>query len=455
VVSAVKFDQRQRRNLRLNALLSLAGTFVIAALLAWLSVQYPFRFDATKDARNSLSQTSRSVLTQLSGPVTITAYAHLQSTKRSTISSLVERYRRHKEDLELEFRNPDAVPDELRSRGISVDGELVVHYGGRDEHVTRVNEQEISNALQRLGRAEGQWLVFLDGHGERRPFGGANHDIGTWGTRVETLGYKLQSLNLGKAAAVPDNAAVLIIASPQLPVLPDEAEMIVRHVQSGGNLLWLKEPGVEDGLEPLADALGVSFLPGIVIDPASRRFSNAHATFAIVAEYAAHASTEGFRATTMFPRASAVEIADDSRFVAHPILETGHSAWSETGMLEGEVTLDDHDTAGPLVLGLSLTRPRGTDDQQQKGEQRIVVIGDGDFLSNTYVGNSGNANLGVRLATWLAKDDNYLQISANTASAKFELKEATGMVLALGFLLFMPLGLAGCGTLIWWRRRRA
>ena len=65
VVCAVRVDRLTRRSLRLNGTLAIVAIIVIAALLAWLSVQNPRSFDATKSGRNSLSQTSVAVLKQL------------------------------------------------------------------------------------------------------------------------------------------------------------------------------------------------------------------------------------------------------------------------------------------------------------------------------------------------------------------------------------------------------
>ncbi len=457
VVCAVKFDRLTRRSLRLNGLLAIVAIIVITALLAWLSVQNPRSFDATESGRNSLSQTSVAVLEQLTRPVTVTAYARTEPEHRARITNLISRYSRHKTDLLLQFRDPDSVPDELRNLGITTDGELLIRYANRTEHVIHHTEQAFSNALQRLGRAEDQWLFFLEGHGERQPLGTANHDLGVWGVGLEKKGFKLQSLNLANTATVPGNAAVLIVASPMVKVLPEEAKTIVQHIETGGNLLWLAEPAADHGLDLLAEALGIKFVTGTIVDPTSRRYKNADPTFAVVSEYAAHPSTEGFRYTTLYPRATAIEVVDDSRYLARALLETAPGAWSEAGVLDGEVGLDASiDTPGPLTLGLSLTRQRHAKDGDNQGKQRIAVLGDGDFLSNTYVGNSGNLDFGLRIITWLAADDDFLKIPARTTNNhQFELDDTTGLFLAICFLFGFPLSLAGCGSALWWHRRRS
>ncbi len=85
----------------------------------------------------------------------------------------------------------------------------------------------------------------------------------------------------------------------------------------------------------------------------------------------------------------------------------------------------------------------------------MVVVGDGDFLSNAYLGNGGNLNLGMNIFNWLAHDDSFIAIPAKTApDTSLNLsKIATGSI-GLGFLIVLPLLLLGSGLVIWLKRRK-
>ena len=104
-----------------------------------------------------------------------------------------------------------------------------------------------------------------------------------------------------------------------------------------------------------------------------------------------------------------------------------------------------------LVIGVALSRPVPHSDGEK--EQRLVIIGDGDFLSNTYLGNIGNLDLGLKLMNWLAAADDLIDIPARTVpDLTLELSYTTSAVIGFTFLLVLPLVLLSSGLIIWWRR---
>ncbi len=447
----------RRTSIRLQLWFTAGLIVACAALAGWLTTQYGREFDVTATGRHTLSDASRAVLALLDGPVTITAYARPDPELRGSISHLVERYRGHKPDLDLHFLDPDEVPDQVREQGVGSDGELVVAYGGRSEHVTGQTEQALTNALQTLARGQERYVVFVEGHGERAPLGQANHDVSQWAARLQARGLKVQSLNLATAGAVPDNTAVLVLASPRVALLPAELAALEAWTAGGGNLLWLTEPDADPGLAPLAAALGIEVVPGTIVDPATRAFAIDNAAFALVTAYPVHAATAGFRYVSVFPFAAALATRSGSGWDAQALLSTGDGAWSETGALEGDLRYDEGgDFMGPLTLGYALTRERAAADGGTPAQQRAVVIGDGDFLSNTYLGNGGNLDLGVRLVEWLARDEQFVSVPARTArDLTFDLSEPVAFGLAAWFLIGCPLLLLGIAGWIGARRRRA
>jgi ABC-type uncharacterized transport system involved in gliding motility auxiliary subunit len=88
-------------------------------------------------------------------------------------------------------------------------------------------------------------------------------------------------------------------------------------------------------------------------------------------------------------------------------------------------------------------------------DQRVIVIGNSNFLANQYLGNAGNLDLGINLINWLAGDENLIAIQPRaTKDAQIELTQNKKLLLVLGFLIAIPLAFLIAGSLVWWRRRK-
>jgi ABC-type uncharacterized transport system involved in gliding motility auxiliary subunit len=464
----MKIDARTHLEIRLqNLVFTLLFLGVIGAL-GWLSTRYSAQFDWTADNRHTLSPASVKLLDLLQGPVKVTAYAREEKSLREQISEQVARYTRRKPDMTLAFVNPDTQPDKVRDLGISRDGELRLQYGGREEEASEASEMAIGNALQRLAHAGESYVAFLEGHGERSPQGQANHDLGQFSEELKRKGVNISLLNLAVTPKIPDNVDVLALAGPRTHLLPGEVEQIEAYAEKGGNLLWLADPGDLHGLAPLAKRLGLKFLPGVVVDASTQLLGIKDPTFALAAEYPPHPITLGFDAMTVFPSASALEQEGESDFQRTPFLGTLQRSWTETGPIEGKIQFDagQDEREGPLQIGYALTRERKPADapnadgghEAENGspdEQRVAVIGDGDFLANAYLGNGGNLNLGMNIVNWLGRNDALINIPARIARDKtLNLSNVAAVLIAAGFLFILPIALIGAGAFIWFKRRR-
>jgi ABC-type uncharacterized transport system involved in gliding motility auxiliary subunit len=452
----MQLNRKTRLQLKIQSALFVALYVGVIGLLAWLTTQYYFTIDLTANQRNSLSNETIRLLGRIEQPVSVTAFVNPANESKANIDTLFERYHEQLPLLEYESINPDFAPDLLRQHNIQRDGEIVIEVGERRENLSSITEATVTNAIARLLRQGERWAVFLEGHGERDPYGQANFDIQLFAARMATKGFNIETVNLLQTTAIPANTDILVIADPADALLPGETQLIGQYIRDGGNLLWLADLQSQPPLDALAETLDIEFLPGVVVDTSAQILGLSRVDFALVADYPRHAITTAIDSLTLFPRARAMTFhGEEGEWLAEPILATQPRSWNETGELEGRINQGDNsaETAGPLTLGYALSRSL-QDDAGNLSTQRILVTGDADFLSNQYLGNGANLELGLNMFNWLSHDDNLIAISPRSApDTRLELSDNAQLAIAALFLLLLPLSLLATGIRIWLLRR--
>lgn len=453
----MEFNKRLRRHLRVQDAVFLVLLLTALGLVGWLLQRYQLEFDLTASGRNSLSQASQKLLAKMPGPIRIDAYARELkfSPTRRQISDLVHLYQGQKSDIHLHFINPDSHPKQVREQGITLEGEMVVHYQGRSQHLSDISEQALSNTLLRLLRTNRKPIYFLTGHGERKRSGHSNPDLGLFNAKLNKSGFSVHDWNLPMQHQLPKDASVLVIASPKDNYLPGEVKLLEKFIENGGNLLWLMEPGGLHGLGDLASKLGMDQVPGTIADPSGELLGLNNAAFTLISDYPDHPITRGLSSVTLLPLACALESAEGTDWQITPLLKTSADSWSETGKLSKVIQYDtEDDIPGPLVVAYALQRPLG-DNEAPTPEQRVVVMGDGDFLSNAYLGNGANLKLGQAMINWLSHEDAVLPIqNRSDADTQLHWGRTEIRLMEAVFVILIPLGLVASGVGIWWMRRR-
>lgn len=432
----------------------------VVTCMAFLSTRYRIDGDWSAGDRASLSEPTIRLLDTLTDPVDVTSYARPEGGLRDVVADFIERYQHHKSDISLRFVDPDSDPEAMRDAGIRIDGELQLNYRGRSERLVILSETEFTKSLLRLSRARERIVGFLDGDGERHPLGKANADVGQFVMALGGQGVRSVPLALAAIGKIPQNIDLMVIANPQIRLADNVVGELIDYVDRGGHVLWLTEPGEDVGLGPLFSALSLRQLAGQVVDGNGQAFGLGDPSFVAISQYPKHAIDNDFGLTTLFPQVAALAQLADPKWKLESILKSSSQSWNETGAMPkaGEASanisqdINAGEVPGPLDLGFALTRSSPSPDHS---EQRAVVIGDGDFLSNSYLGNAGNREFGLRLFNWLLQDDSLIDIPERVAPDRLlSLSQGALNVIGLLALVILPGLLAGSGLFIRWRRRR-
>ena len=493
--SALIGDERRLRDwprLQRLAADSLFALLLLSILLlaGWHTARHEHYWDWTSSGRNSLSSESIAVLGALEEPLHITVFAAPEHRVGRAAEQLLARYRQQRPDLLVDYADPQRFPEQARDANVQLIGQLVVDYQGRREMLSVLSESALTNAIARLTKPEAPWVAVLEGHGERAISGGAGPNLGRFAQLLHQRGYRLLPLDLARAPAIPTNVDLLLLSMPSIALFPGEAEALLDYVQAGGNLLWLMDPTTPDdgllGLESLAEQLGVRPLPGQIVDAAASEQGLDSPTFAIVEHWPEHPLGRGLTRAAIFPGSLAFSdlIAPDWQLAT--TLATGELSWNETGPVRGEIARDEGagERPGPLALALVLTRPApatatlaaapASASAPQPGpgpepapisepdarpipepRQRIIIVGDGDFLSNAHLGNGINEALALRMVRWLAGREDLVSVPDPISDTdSLILAPVRGWAIVGGGLFALPALLAALGIAIRWQRGR-
>ena len=452
---------RQRLQTLLQNWVFVALFIILVLLLGFISNQYEFSKDITQANRNTLTEGSIGVLKEMDGPINLTVFATKDDVNkgdkfRQGIINFIARYQRSKPDINIKFISPVEEPKLAQDMGIRVDGEVVVEYNKRTEHITPpFAEQELTNLLVRLTRTNEKPIMYLDGHGEKNLLGLKNSDLGEFGKQLENKGFKFSNPDLTVLPSVPDEGSMLVIASPKKDVSDLEAKKIVKFLESGGNLLWLLDDGNFKGLDEVAQYIGLTVLDGKIYDPSSEQYgSTPGLTFAL--RYGDHPITRNFMLRTLFsnPKALNAKGTYENGWEVTELVDVAAGGWLERGNETNPTFEEDQDQSGPINIAVALKREYG------EVGQRVVVVGNSEFLSNAFITSGGNLDLGVNLVNWLSGDDKLINIQpmplkdVNVTIPETRTSFVIAWTIFHSFQYFIPFGLFIGGIWLWLRRRK-
>lgn len=439
---------------RLHVVLTLLLLCIVLAL-GWLSQRFSTAFDVTANDRHSLTPATIDVLQALDKPVELIAVLGPDAAQQAGVRALVSRFQAIKPDLQLRFINPETDPAAARALDAAPGGELILRTAGREQRLQTLSERTLVDSLRLLNREGERDIVFITGHDERSPTRGDNDGWSRIATELEAIGLVSREVSLVSQPRLSDDIDLVVLAAPRRPYFPGEIASINDYLLRGGNFLWLSEipndAPAGPGLQLLADQLGVDTLPGRVIDSDSQALNAQSPDFVLLDRFPAHPVTDRLSSPILLPQASALSVTPLAGQETLPLLQTPASSWTETGALTGAIQYDDNtvEVAGPLMLGISIERPRA------QGTQRIAVLGDADFAASQFLDNGANKAFTESLILWLTGESDALEFVTHKApDSELQLDNRSIVVISALYLAGLPALLLLIAAIVRWRRRR-
>ncbi len=462
-------DYFKRRSTRhgANALILILLVLGILVFVEAISARHSMRFDLTAGKRFTLSEQTLRILKNLEKPVRVTAFYQEASPQAEEAEDLLDQYAYASPKFSFEFVDPDRFPGKARRYNITAYDTLMLETDTREEKITKITEQELTNALLRVTRKGEKVIYFATGHDEKSTDNYGKDGYSSVKKAVEDQNYMVMDLLLMRAEEVPADASVLIIAGPEKALFPEEVSTLKRFVDQGGHLLILIDPETDTGLGEFLKSFGINVGQDIIVDKLSRLFGADYLT-PIVSEYAGyHPITENFGTASFFPLARSISVAKDvpQHVQNTELAKTGPSSWAETDLAmlrQGKASFDSlKDTMGPIPVAMVSTIQHETEEAKDGQDAprptprpaRIVVFGDSDFAGNSYVNLSGNQDLFMNALSWLAEEEDLIAIRPKELNSQpVVLSYAESRVIFWASVVLLPGGVLIIGIVVLRRR---
>ena len=477
------------RGRRGEVVLHTLGVVGVLIALAYLAARFPYRLDMTEAKLYSLSPQTITMLQRLENPVHI-VFFH-DPMMRETVE-LYELMARQTDKVTVEFYDPMTSPAQARLLGVQFAGTALMRSGERKLQVHGASETDIANGILRVSRGATQRICFLDGHGEADPFSLESHDHleGTAGhthgmgakvvvherhgmakarNALETMNYQVEKVALPRSADALAHCGVLVVAGPKSALLPAEVAAVRGYLSAGGNAMFMLDPFVATGLEPVMREIGVMLDNTIVIDPASHFWADPSSP--AVTDYNRHQVTRDLP-LTFFPGARSLSPTPERvpGISIVPLVNTSKSSYGETSPDRAEFD-KGKDLPGPTTLMVIVTRriadqgraarrdgspsPAASADQPAaEHRSRVVIAGDSDFATNSFFHIMGNGNLFLNSVNYLAAQENLIGVEPRTFDiprVNLTNRQMKGTVFLS--IVLVPALLAVVGAAVWWKQR--
>lgn len=466
-----------------------AMMLILVGILAFVNLigsRYSRRFDTTATQRFSLAELTVNVLQGLNQDVHVVGFLRStgpEATTRFQLEDLLSQYRYHSKRVSYEFVDPDREPTKARQYNITTYGSIVFESQGKTEHLTRSNEESITNALVKVTRKGKKAIYFLEGHGEHSINLSDPNGYSLLQQSLQNQSYEVKSLSLLTESTVPGDCSALIIAGAKKDLLSNEAVALEAYLKRGGRALFLLDPDLPDKSADFSRLLANWFIKignDVVVDasPAGRNIGmGVYAPS--VQQYTPHPITKNFRQASILPMTRSVDTAaaaTDSNQI-QSLAMTGDRSWAETTFpkdaqdaMQSEPTFDQgKDTMGPISVAVAVTadpRIRARDlsaltpqemastPQEHELKTRVVVIGNSIFAANAYFGLPGNGDFVMNSVNWLAEEEDLIAIrpkSSDTRLVQISITQMWNIFVITGVLA--PIGILIAGIVVWWKRR--
>ncbi len=479
---------------------------IIGSVFLWAGINfsaYTFnqRWDLTSAKQHTLTGNTIELIKGLTQGVQLTAFYVGMPPKY--LEDLFKEYERLSEGkIKTEIIDPIVQIGYAAKFGNVISGKekkVIVQSGGERKDMdftkTPLSEEELTNAILRVTR-EARKIYFLTGHREYGINDEGDNGLSTLSKLLSANNISSKELMLGIEDEIPKDCDVLIIAGPHDSLTEKEKTTIEEYLERGGDALFLIEqiivttpdnPLTEEekdrnpSLNSILNKWGINIGNDIVVDLSSHAGGDVGSP--ATRNYMPHKAIIKNLDYTFYVRPRSISVLEDRRksIKIAPVVFTvsKEKSWAETNRTL-QIQFDETvDTPGPVPIAFVILDPKSQTSQRESSpdsndsvsrpdsgvhlnqnvgkekisDTRIIVFTDADFLTNVFINQYSNAEMGLNIINWLSEMDYRIFLDQKEITVEhFDLTSKQKRIIIM--ILFLMPALVGITGIMTWLRQK-
>lgn len=473
---------------------SAALSVIVVAVIVVLNLvvgQIPSKytqFDISTGKLYTIGDETKETLKNLTDDITI--YYIVQSgNEDSNIEKLLDQYEEGSPKIKVETVDPVANPAFIKqyTEDSLSENSLIVVGGSRSKVVSYNNlyeteldyttyqstvtgfdgEGQITSAIAYVISEDVPVLYYVEGHSEVSIPDSLND-------RIEKANLELKSLNLLTSDEIPEDAAGLLLNSPETDYSADEAQKVIDYLKDGGKAIILTDYVGNDlkNYYSILEEYGIEITDGIIVETDTDHY--VQIPYYIVPTIGASDVTDGMTlgaSNVLLSGCQGLNVAEDVRdtLVIDQILSPTDEAFVKTSP-QSMTTYEkeDGDIEGSFSVGVVISESVSSDtaetseseeDIAAQKETQIACFSSSSILDDSInsMVSDGNYTLYMNCVKWMVDTDDSEIISIASKSVSLDYLTVTrgkAVFYAFVLILVLPLACLVIGGVICHKRKR-
>ncbi len=428
-----------------NALLSNVILFLIILVIGYFLSRYDKKLDLTFNKRFTLLTETKQVLDLIKEELTITGF--YKKSESDSFFLLFNPLKEYQSQIQLVHIDPISKPHLTQKYQIRQTKSVIFSYQNFSTTITNPNIQKITTAILKVLKQEEKELFFIVSP-ETRQF---PKDLSQLKIMLTHSNYKIKLVSINNLNQVPlKSGNILIFSRINAPYTKKQLNQIQNLLKHGGKSIFLIDSGVNSGLEPLLLSYGIRLNPKdiIVLDPKSKLAQYQKGNYLLISgnKASSHSITKDLYSSLLFYKARSLqETTTDSRTNTTVLVKSTKSTWANLNGLTKELSLDNTDIKGPLPLAIL----------SEKKNNSIIVVGDSDFITNSFLNNLPNGSFILNMVNYLNEHYDLINITPRpNKKTSISLPLRMRSVFFYLLVIIIPIIILGTGWVRWFNRSR-